>query len=104
MTQLELIREIKQNIPKIEEALVGHLMWYSPNARFVTNSLNIISLEDRGQSRYKLNYSFTWNVFNPCLDIDSDETSYNSVNFVHSGDELIFDFIDNVPGSIAEEL
>lgn len=104
ITPLVLIEEIKQNIPKIEEELVGNLNWYSPNARYVPNTLNVISLEELGQSRYKLNYSFLWNVFNACLDIDSDETSYSSVNFVLSDGALVFDFIDNEPDSMSEEL
>lgn len=104
ITPLELIEEIKQNIPKIEDELIGNLTWYSPNARYVPNSLNVISLEDLGQSRYKMNYSFLWNVFNACLDIDSDETTYSSVNFVLSDGALRFDFIDNEPDSMSEEL
>ncbi|ROR06895.1 hypothetical protein [Erwinia sp. JUb26] len=104
ITPLELIEEIKQNIPKIEEDLVGNLMWYSPNARYVPNTLNVISLEELGQSRYKMNYSFLWNVFNACLDIDSDETSNNSVNFVLADGALVFDFIDNEQDSMSEEL
>ncbi|MEJ4042902.1 hypothetical protein [Erwinia sp. SLM-02] len=104
ITPLELIAEIKQNIPKIEEDLVGNLMWYSPNARYVPNSLNVISLDELGPSRYKMNYSFLWNVFNACLDIDSDETSYSSVNFVLAEGQMVFDFIDNTPDTASEEL
>lgn len=104
LTPLELIEVIKQNIPKIEGDLVGNLMWYSPNARFVQDTIDIISLEYLGCSRYKMNYSFRWNVFNPCLDIDSDETTYTSVNFTLESQSLVFDFIDNEPETMSEEL
>jgi len=104
ITHLGLIEEIKQNIPKIESDLVGNLMWYSPSARFVPDTIDIISLEYLGRSRYKMNYTFRWNVFNPCLDIDSDETTYTSVNFTLQSQALVFDFIDNVPDTMSEEL
>ncbi|MFG1175194.1 hypothetical protein AAFN90_16710 [Erwiniaceae bacterium CAU 1747] len=104
ITPLQLVDEIKRNIPKIEKELIGNLKWYSPNAHYVPNTLNVISVEDLGHSRFKMNYSFLWNVFNACLDIDSDETSFNSVNFVHTDEGLVFDFIDSEPGSMLEEL
>jgi len=104
VTELELINELKQNIPKIAGELVGNLLWYSPNAHFVPNTIDIISLEYLGESRYKMNYSFCWNVFNACLDIDTDEISYNSVNFALTEDAAVFDFIDNEPDTMSEEL
>jgi len=104
MTPLELIAELQDNLVQIEDELVGNLLWYSPDAHFVPNSVNIISLEYLGESRYKMNYSFRWNVFNACLDIDADETSYNSVNFVLTESAVKFDFIDDEPSAMSDEL
>lgn len=104
LNPLELMQEIQQIIPKIEDDLVGSLDWYSQNARYVPDSLRIISLEHLEQSRYKLNYSFRWNVFNACLDIDAFETTNQSVNFSCTADALVFDFIDNDRNLMSDEL
>lgn len=104
LNPLELMQEIQQIIPKIEDDLVGSLEWYSSNARYVPGSIRIISLEHLEQSRYKLNYSFNWNVFNACLDIDAFETTNQSVNFSCNADALVFDFIDNERNAMSDEL
>lgn len=101
---LELMSEIRQSIPKIETDLVGSLEWYSSDARYVPNTIRIISLEHLGQSRYKMNYSFSWNLFNACLDIDAVEATNQSVNFSYSPNELIFDFVDNHRQTTSDEL
>ncbi|WP_338491501.1 hypothetical protein VRB95_16155 [Erwinia aphidicola] len=101
---LELMHEIEQIIPKIEDDLIGSLEWYSQNARYVPESLKIISLEYLQQSRYKMNYSFRWNVFNACLDIDASETTHQSVNFTLTPDALVFDFFDNDRHNMSDEL
>ena len=98
------MEEIQQIIPKIEEDLIGSLEWYSQNARYVPNSLKIISLEHLQQSRYKMMYSFRWNVFNACLDIDASETTRDSVNFSYTPGALVFDFIDNYSQNVSDEL
>lgn len=100
----ELMLAIQQIIPKIEADLVGSLDWYSHNARFVPNTIRIISLEHLQRSRYKLNYSFCWSLFNACLDIDAIETAIQSVNFSYKPNELVFDFVDNNRQSMADEL
>nr|WP_041474439.1 hypothetical protein [Erwinia sp. Ejp617] len=101
---LELMSEIQQLIPKIETDLVGSLDWYSPDARYVPDTIRMISLEHLGQSRYKMNYSFCWNLFNACLDIDANETIKQSVNFSYRPNELIFDFVDNHRQMMSDEL
>ncbi|MEN5016487.1 hypothetical protein ABEH87_09055 [Erwinia sp. Eh17-17] len=101
---LELTEHIRQIIPKIADDLVGSLEWYSQNAHIVPDSIKIISLEHLQQSRYKLNYSFRWNVFNACLDIDAYETTTQSVNFNVTQDALVFDFIDNDRHAMSDEL
>ncbi|MTD27085.1 hypothetical protein [Erwinia sorbitola] len=104
LNPLELMEELQQIIPKIEDDLVGSLDWYSQNARYVPDSIRIISLEHLQQSRYKLNYSFRWNVFNACLDIDAFETTNQSVNFSCGPDALVFEFIDNDRHAMSDEL
>lgn len=100
----QLAQEVRQIIPKIEEELTGSLFWYSQNAQYVPESLKIISIEYSGESRYKMRYSFRWNVFNACLDIDADQTITESVNFEWQAGELTFDFIDNDQTTVADEL
>lgn len=102
--QLELMSVIEQIIPKIAKELVGSLDWYSSNARYVPDTIRIISLEHLGQSRYKMNYSFRWNLFNACLDIDAFETTNQSVNFSYNPNELVFDFVDNDRQTMSDEL
>lgn len=104
VTPLELIEKIKQNIPKIEGRLVGNLTWYSPGARLVPDSIDITAVEYLSHSHYRMDYNFTWNVFNPCLDIDSTEVTHTSVNFVLRAEGVEFDFIDTEPGTVSEEL
>lgn len=102
--QLELMSAIEQIIPKIADDLVGSLDWYSSNARYVPDTIRIISLEHLGQSRYKMNYSFRWNLFNACLDIDAYETSNQSVNFNYNPNQLVFEFVDNARQTTSDEL
>lgn len=100
----ELFSLIQRIVPKIEDELTGSLLWYSQNAQYVPQSLKIISFEPTGPSGYKMTYSFSWNVFNACLDIDADETTIQSVNFERQPDALIFDFIDTERFTTADEL
>jgi len=95
---------IQRIIPKIADELTGSLIWYSQNAQYVPESIKIISIEYLGESRYKMAYSFRWTLFNACLDIDAEETLSETVNFQHTGDALIFDFIDTEPATAADEL
>lgn len=103
-SESELFNVIQRIIPKIEDELTGSLLWYSQNAQYVPQSLKIISFERTGTSGYKMTYSFSWNVFNACLDIDADETTIQSVNFECQPDALIFDFIDTEGVTAADEL
>ncbi|WP_147195834.1 hypothetical protein AAGQ96_05440 [Pantoea sp. MBD-2R] len=100
----ELQQFIQRIIPKIEDELTGSLQWYSQNAQYVPDSTKIISIEYVEHSRYKMNYSFCWRVFNPCLDIDSEQLTIQTVNFEWQPDALVFDFIDTEPASVADEL
>ena len=95
---------IQRTIPKIEDELTGSLQWYSQNAQFVPGSVKIISVEHVGYSRYKMIYSFSWQVFNACLDIDSEQLTTQTVNFEWQNNVLVFDFIDTERASVADEL
>lgn len=99
-----LSENIQRIIPKIEESLTGSLLWYSQNAQYVPDSMKIISIEYSGESRYKMTYSFRWNVFNACLDIDEDETTIETVSFGYQPGQLIFDFIQTDRSTTADEL
>lgn len=101
---LKLKSIILQNIPKIEKMLIGDLQWYSQNALFVPESVNVISVEPVSNSRYKMYYQFDWNVFNACLDINQTETQRESVEFEVIPGGLAFNFIDNARPSTADEL
>lgn len=100
----ELMSAIEQIIPKIATELVGSLDWYSSNARFVPDTIRIISLEHLEQSRYKMSYSFSWNLFNVFLDIDAFKTTNQAVNFCYNPNELVFDFVDNLRQTMSDEL
>ncbi len=104
LNEASLQQSIQRIIPKIEAELTGSLLWYSQNAQYVPESVKIISLEQKGYSRYKMNYSFCWRVFNPCLDIDSEQLTTQTVNFECQPDALIFDFIDMERACVADEL
>lgn len=95
---------IQQILPQLAENLTDSIRWYSPDARLVPGSLKFISLEALGNSRYKLNYGYQWNVFNACLDIDATEAANEAVNFTLTGSALIFELIDSEQGSVADEL
>lgn len=100
-----LLKElIQQNIPKIEDELVGDLAWYSQDARFVPDSVKIISIDPLTALRYKMTYQFDWNIFNACLDIDASSTVTQSVQFEIIPGFLAFDLIDNPYPSTANEL
>ena len=99
-----LTEVIQRIIPKIEDELTGSLLWYSQNAQYVPDSLKIISVERTGSTGYKMTYRFRWTVFNACLDIDADETSFETVNFECRPTELIFDFIETERATAADEL
>lgn len=103
-TPLELKHEVEQIIPKIENDLIGSLAWYSSDAHYVPNSIKIISLEPIDQTRYKMNYSFRWNLFNGCLDIDAEELTNFSVNVTCQANAMTFDFIDDDRSTMSEEL
>ncbi|QKJ86203.1 hypothetical protein PMPD1_1238 [Paramixta manurensis] len=101
---LKLREIIRQNIPKLENALTGNLHWYSQNALLVPHSLKIITIESIEAERYKMLYSFEWNVFNACLDINATETAQETVEFKIIPGALVFELINDERPSTADEL
>ncbi|QDY41236.1 hypothetical protein [Candidatus Pantoea soli] len=100
----KLQRLIQENILKIADALAGDLQWYSQNAKLVTDSFKINSIQPCGHNRFKMLYDFTWNLFNPCLDLNETFTRSEEVMFRIAAGSLVFEVIDNTRPSPADEL
>lgn len=99
-----LARFIQGNILKIAEALAGDLQWYSQNAQLVPESFQIISIKPTHNNRFKMLYDFSWNLFNPCLDLNEIFKRREEVLFQVQPGVLVFDVIDNERPSPADEL
>ena len=102
IAQLQTI--IQRNILKIAEALAGDLHWYSANAQLVPDSFKIISIQPTDNNRFKMLYDFTWNLLNPCLDLNETTTQREDVLFQVKPGALVFEVIDNTRPSPADEL
>ncbi|WP_034912815.1 hypothetical protein [Erwinia sp. 9145] len=89
-------------IPEIVDELTDSIFYYSSNAQYVPESIKIISIEEMQPARYKMTYSFSWRVFNACLDIDSDETMTDKVNFERFPGAIVFEFPGDEPESSAK--
>lgn len=100
----KLQRIIQENILKIAEALAGDLQWYSQNAQLVPNSFHVISIQPSDDYRFKMLYDFSWNLFNPCLDLNETFKRREEVLFQVSPGALVFVVIDNARPSPADEL
>jgi hypothetical protein len=102
--QAKLATFIQRNILKIIEALVGDLQWYSQNALLVPQSFEIILIEQIAVDRFKLLYHFDWNLFSPCQDLNETIQQKEQVMFHILPGQLVFEVIDNLRPSTAEEL
>ncbi|MRT40573.1 hypothetical protein [Pantoea sp. SOD02] len=100
----KLVRIIQGNILKIAEALAGDLQWYSQNAQLVPESFQIISIQPTNNNRFKMLYDFSWNLFNPCLDLNETFKRREEVLFQVTPGALVFEVIDNERPSPADEL
>ncbi|MEB5834822.1 hypothetical protein MXF26_00930 [Pantoea dispersa] len=99
------LRQIIQgNILKIAQDLAGDLQWYSQNAQLVPDSFTIISIQPIGHKRFKMLYDFTWDLFNPCLDLNETFTQREEVLFQTTPGALVFEVIDNTRPSPCDEL
>ncbi|MBU9816164.1 hypothetical protein J1781_15055 [Rahnella sp. C60] len=104
LTVDELQQIIEPALSEIEEPLIGDLTYFSENARYETNSLQIVSIMEISKNYYSMTYQFKWTIFNACLDINADELTKQSVAFQVKPDGLEFDIIDCFKGSASEEL
>ncbi|CNK78549.1 Uncharacterised protein [Yersinia frederiksenii] len=95
---------ISNNIQKIEGSLVSGLMYYSENARYSAGSLEILDITELKVSCYSMTYCYQWYIFNPCLDINTEESLTDTVRFVVHPDKIIFDIINKDRPSTADEL
>ncbi|MDF2783894.1 MAG: hypothetical protein K0S95_429 [Pantoea eucrina] len=95
---------IQGNILKIAEALAGELGWYSQNAQLVPESFQVISIKAVNSDSFKMLYEFSWDLFNPCLDLNETFTRHEEVRFHVKPGALVFDVIDNSRLSPADEL
>jgi hypothetical protein len=100
----DLLQIIERYLSEIEESLIGDLTYFSENARYEPNSLQIVSIAAIGENCYSMNYQYRWTIFNGCLDINANEFSTQSVTFHVKPEGLEFDIINLFKGSTAEEL
>lgn len=95
---------ISNNIAEIEGSLVSGLMYYSENARYTAGSLEILDIYPLEGDRYSMSYRYQWHIFNPCLDINTQDSLTNAVTFIVHPEKIIFDIINNDRPSTADEL
>lgn len=95
---------IRNNIREIEGSLVSGLMYYSENAQYTEGSLEILDISTLKDNRYSMSYCYRWYIFNPCLDINTEDLLTNTVTFIVHPQKIIFDIINNDRPSTADEL
>ncbi|WP_145484001.1 hypothetical protein [Yersinia rohdei] len=95
---------ISNNIQEIEGSLVSGLMYYSENAKFTADSLVILDITYLEDNCYSMTYSYGWHIFNPCLDINTEESLTDTVTFIVHPEKIIFDIINKDRPSTADEL
>lgn len=104
LTVQDLQQIIEPALSEIEERLIGDLTYFSENARYEPNSLQIVSIRQIDKNYYSMTYQFRWTIFNGCLDINAQEFTTQSVTFQVKADGLEFDIIELSKGTMAEEL
>ncbi|MFJ1177768.1 hypothetical protein AB8P57_06345 [Yersinia enterocolitica] len=95
---------IRNNIREIEGSLVSGLMYYSENAQYTEGSLEILDISALKGNRYSMSYCYRWYIFNPRLDINTEDLLTNTVTFIVHPQKIIFDIINNDRPSTADEL
>ncbi|CNH15890.1 hypothetical protein [Yersinia pekkanenii] len=95
---------ISNNIGGIERWLVSGLMSYSENARYGVGSLEILDISHLEDYHYSMSYCYQSHIFNPCLDIETEESLINAVTFIVHPKKITFDIINNDRPSTADEL
>lgn len=100
----KLKKVINDEIALLVPMLTSGLVFYSENARYVEDSLEILDIVPQGVDDYSMSYRYKWGIFNACLDINSEESISDGVRFRATERGLIFDIIDNSRPSTADEL
>ena len=100
----ELQEIIQRSLSEIEEPLIGDLSYFSENARYEPNSLQIVSITQTDTNQYSMSYRYKWTIFNGCLDINADEFTTQNVTFTVRPEGFEFDIIDTSRGTTADEL
>lgn len=100
----DLQQIIEPALSGIEDLLIGDLTYFSENARYESNSLQIVSITQIDQKYYSMTYKFRWTIFNGCLDINAEEFMTQNVTFHVKPEGLEFDIIELSKGTTAEEL
>lgn len=95
---------IEDGLSDIEELLIGDLTYFSENARYEANSLQIVSITQISKNQYSMTYQFRWTIFNACLDINAEEFTTQSATFCVKPEGVEFDIIELNKGTVAEEL
>ena len=102
---LKTLQEIiERSLSEIEEPLIGDLSYFSENARYEPNSLQIVSITQTDKNQYSMSYRYKWTIFNGCLDINADEFTTQNVTFMVKPEGLEFDIIGTSRGTTADEL
>ncbi|MFU2318609.1 hypothetical protein [Rahnella sp. PCH160] len=104
LTPQRLQQIIDSTLSEIEAPLIGDLRYFSENAQYEPNSLQIVSITQIGHNYYSMTYRFRWTVFNGCLDINAEEFMTQSVTFHVKPEGLEFDIIELSKGTTADEL
>jgi len=100
----QLFSLIRSYLSVLEASLTSGLNFYSENAYYISNSLEISSITLIDNNNYVMNYTFRWEVFNGCLDINAQETMIEKVSFKVQPDCLEFDIINFEPSGTENEL
>jgi hypothetical protein len=101
---IQLKKVIHDRMAELVPGLTSGLSFYSENARYAEDSLEILEISDLGNSKYSMSYRFQWSIFNACLNINADEFITGKVPFSVCKEGLVFDIIDNTQPSTADEL
>lgn len=87
-----LLEALKENENALFEILVGDLSRYDLRATYSTDSLILDSIrKDTRRSHYWLLYSFEWEAYHGCPEMDNSDTVEDEIAFTYLGGEAIFE-------------
>lgn len=100
----EIQSVISDNTETLSEKLTRVILYYSEGAYVIPESFKIRSCEYAGDNLYTLFYEYQWAVTNGCLNLHSQSTVKESVNFLVRDNEIFFDTVEIFKPSTADEL